>query len=204
MSNVTEKLQALRAKQEEADRLAAEKAAELQRQREEREMKAAARKAAETALISAAFSALEAEAPTEVSVYAALAEVTGVMSETAVKTFLERWATENEVDASAIISGKARTGKWNGRFDRAAVMYQLGLEAVGAAPATFNQNLYRLKAGEVPGDPRSKADQAAEWEHLDAIVKAIPAKSWESVVKAIDAAFAAGEKAATPEEVKAA
>lgn len=207
MSDVQTKLAALRAKQEEATKAAQLKADEARKAREEREAKAAARLAAEEALVTAALTAIEAGQPVEISSYAALPQVKDVISETGIKTYLDRWATENELESASFMAGKARTGKWNGRFDRSAVLYNLGLEAVGAAPATFNQNLYRLKAGEVPGDPRPKAEQTAEWNLHNAVVGAIPAKAWEAVIKAVDAAYAAGEKAlasATSEEKEAA
>lgn len=186
------KLAEMKAKQAEIDRIAEEKRVDAEKAAAERKAKAEAKVKAEKAVIAAALESRET--PLTIGAYADLPEVKGVLSETSVKTVLDRLAAEYELDASLIYAGKARTGKWNGNFARSATMYQLGLEAVGAAPATFNQNLYRLKSGDTPGDLRPKAEQTAEWERHDAVAKAIPAKAWERVVKALDDAYAAGEK----------
>jgi hypothetical protein len=150
---------------EEAEALkAAEEKAEAARIRAE---KAAAKLAAEKAVRSLA---LTCAAPL-ISVYAELPEVKAAeLSETTVKGLLDRFGKEKDLPSEVLYSGEARSAKFNGRHDRSAVIYRLGDLLVGAKPATFNQNLFRLKSGEMIGDERTKAQQEAEYQRLDGIV----------------------------------
>lgn len=177
----------------EAEKIAAERAAE----KLAREAKAALKAAAEKAILDTAM-AVEGTPPT-IAEYADLEAVKAAeMSETSIKTVLDRFAVENEdsgVTAEGLYSGKARSGDWNGRVDLARMLYSLSKEATGTAPATMNQNLVtKLQQGTL--DPnRSKADQLDQYNRDLAIAKLVPAKTWERIVKSLETAYATAEAA---------